>query len=104
MIKKSLVILLLTILLSIIAMPHEVKAAGIGEVALIGTAVVVAIGLISILISPSMKASQTLNGTEKNELSAESSVMKSGDKSDRIAEFVIKPVSPEYPYALNIRF
>ena len=104
MTKKSVVILLLFILFSIFVLPQEVKADGIGEGILIGTAIVVAIGLVSILISPSTEVSQTLDGLEKNEIYAESNVINSGNMNYSIAEYPTKAEPSEYPYALNIKF
>ena len=104
MIKKSVVILLLFILFSIFAVPHEVKADGIGEVVLIGAAIVTVIGLVSILISPSTEVSQTSDGLEKNEIYAESNVINSGNKDYSIEDYPTKAELSEYPYALNIKF
>jgi hypothetical protein len=66
--------------------------------------IVVAIGLVSILISPSTEFSQTLDGLEKNEIYAESNVINSGNKNYSIAEYPTNTEPSEYPYALNIKF
>jgi hypothetical protein len=104
MIKKSAVILLLFILFSIVAVPQEVKAESIGEVALIGTAIVVVIGLISILVSSSTEGSLTLDVSEQNELYAESNVIHFANANYGIAAYPTKTGPLESPYALTIRF
>lgn len=103
MIKKSVVVLLI-ILFSIFAVPHGAKADGIGEAVLIGTGIVVVIGLVSILISSPTEASRTLNGMDKNKRYAERNIIHSGMKNYSVAEYRTKADRSEHPYALNITF
>ena len=108
MIKKSIVILLVFILFSLFAVPHEVRADNLGESALTGLAIAglitTAVGIISILVSSTTEDSRSSNELEKNEIYAENGVMNSGNKQYSIMEYPTKAEPSESPYILNMQF